>query len=81
MNGEWLVDAVNNGYCSQMEVTGPSNENAWEKAQSIAKSKGVELNLGSCASKGYGHVTVSLPPKTFSQDGYVAKWDGQIWAK
>ena len=81
MNGSWLVDAVKGNYCSQMQVTGPSNEEAWKKAKSFAETQGVILNLGACANQGYDHVVTTVAPKTFTKDGYVAKWDGQVWAK
>jgi len=81
MNGNWLVDAVQGAYCSQMNVSGPTNKKAWAEVKSFAQEKGVVLSLGSCESQGYDHVVANLAPKTFSKDGYVAKWNGQLWAK
>lgn len=81
MSGTWLVDAVKSNYCSQMEVSGPPSEEAWNKAKSFASTQGVALSLGPCAKQGYGHVVATVAPKTFTKDGYTAKWDGQVWAK
>ena len=81
MNGNWLVDAVKGAYCSQMNVSGPANKKAWAKAKYFAQEKGVVLSLGSCESRGYDRVVANLAPRTFDKGGYVAKWNGQVWAK
>lgn len=81
MNGNWLVDAVKGAYCSEMNVSGPSNEEAWTKAKAFAQGQGVVLNLGSCESQGYSNVVAHVAPQTFNKDGYVAKWNGEVWAK
>jgi hypothetical protein len=81
MSGNWLVDAIKGDYCSNMNVSGPSSAEAWTNAKKLAKNHGVELQLGSCDSKGYSNVSMTLEPKTFTRGGYEAKWDGKVWTK
>ena len=81
MNGTWTVDAVKGAFCTDMSVTGPSNEEAWTRAKQFAGSQGVTLNLGTCASQGYTDLTATVAPKEFTRNGYTADWDGKVWSK
>jgi len=81
MSGNWTVDAVKGGMCTQMAVSGPSNPKAWNMAQAAAEKRGVDLSLGTCGSRGYDHLVKTFAPKTFTKSGYTVKWGGRVWSK
>ena len=79
--GSWIVDGVKDNFCTNSNVTGPSNQKAWTDVQNIASQLGVTLSLGTCQSKGYNNLVKTYQPKTFNKFGYTVEWNGKVWSK
>ena len=78
-NGNWTVDSVKNGFCVQMNVTGPASKTAWNDAQKMAREKGATLDLGSCSSHHYSHLAATMHSRTFTKGKYTVTWNGKVW--